>query len=86
MPAPVTISPVRSVPISRAYFDRFGGAPGCKKCIAITIGDESQPSLGHDPACRKRFEGLMAEDPILSKKLDRAEKRREEFQEKSERR
>ena len=67
------VPPVRSVIITRQYVDRFGGTPGCSKCHAIALGDESQPTLAHTPACRKRIEAKMAEDPDLKKRLERAE-------------
>ena len=70
---------VRRVMISKAYVERFGPTPGCNKCRAITSGDNSVPSLAHDPACRNRMEDLLAQDPDLAKVLDRARLREDEF-------
>ena len=70
---------VRRVMISKAYVERFGPTPGCNKCRKIVAGDNSNPSLSHDPACRNRMEDLLAQDPDLAKVLDRARLREDAF-------
>ena len=72
------IPQVRRVWISRAFLEKFGYSPGCPKCIAIQAGDETQPSLGHNPSCRSRIEKHLEEDPILKKKIESAQTRKEE--------
>ena len=73
------IPQARRVLISREYLDRFGFTPGCPKCTAISVGDTTKPSLGHNGDCRERIEKLMKEDPFLSKKVEKANRRQDVF-------
>merc|ERR1712110_1062697 len=54
----------RSVLITREYIERFGSTPGCAKCIAIALGDGSQPTLAHDAVCRKRIESKRENEDV----------------------
>ena len=69
----------RRVLISRDLIDRLGYSSACAKCEAIRVGDKRQPTLAHSAECRARDEGLLAADPFLKKKLERATQRQEEF-------
>ena len=57
----------------------FWPMEGCAKCRAIVSGDNSVPTLGHSAGRRARMEGLLAQDPPLSKRLERAQQRQDEF-------
>ena len=70
---------VRRALITRNMVDHFGVTPGCIKCRAIRIGDQTQPALAHNADCRARMEQLMAEDDKFKKNLERAEQRRDEY-------
>ena len=69
----------RRMMISRDLILRFGPTEGCAKCRFLMAGDQSQPALGHNAACRTRIEALLAQDPVLGKRLLRAQQRQDEF-------
>ena len=69
----------RRVLISRAYLDKFGFTEGCSKCRAVENGDETQPTLAHSKACRDRIEAKLREDPVLKRKIEKADARRDHF-------
>ena len=69
----------RAVIIHRKYLEKFGYTPGCSKCNSIQSGDNSQPGLAHNPACRKRMEQKMSADPDLRKRVDKAEDRKNQY-------
>ena len=73
------IPKVRRMHIDRDMISRFGPTPGCPKCVAIRIGDNSRPALGHSSACRTRIEGKLSEDPVLARKLQKAKEREDEY-------
>ena len=70
---------VRRVLITRAYVQRFGPTPDCSKCRAILAGDNANPTLAHSRDCRVRMEGLLALDPVLAQRLDRAQSRQDDY-------
>ena len=42
-------------------------------------GDPTQPALGHNSNCRRRIEALLAQDPVLGKRLERVQHRQDDF-------
>ena len=70
---------MRRVLITRAYVEKFGPTPDCSKCRAIQTGDNANPTLAHSRDCRARMEGLLALDPALSQRLDRAQSRQDDY-------
>ena len=73
------IAQSRRVLINRSYLERWGYTLECPKCQAIANRDETQPGLAHSAQCRDRIEELMREDPLLRKRVENADRRREEF-------
>ena len=73
------IPPSRRAVIKKEYVERFGPTPNCAKCRAIIAGDNSTPTLGHSEGCRTRMGRLLMIDPELSKSLERAQIRQDEF-------
>ena len=73
------IPAARRVMITKEYIHKFGATDGCAKCRAVLANDFTQPTLAHDAVCRARIEGLLASDPVLCRRLDRATQRQEEF-------
>ena len=69
----------RNLKLTRAYFERYGWTEGCRKCIAMQVGDNFNPELGHNLACRFRIEGKFQDDPVFSKRLEAARLRKEEY-------
>ena len=69
----------RRILITRDYLNRFGYTPGCSKCTAIEVGDNTHPTLAHSAACRSRIERELEKDPFLSKRLEKAKLRQSEF-------
>ena len=65
--------------ISKAYVEKFGPTPGCAMCRAILNHDYSSSTLGHDQTCHERMEDLLARDPLLSKQLEKARLREDEY-------
>ena len=58
---------------------KYGYTEGCRKCLLIRTGDQSQPSLGHSQECRRRIEARMKNDPEQAERLRQAEMRQDEF-------
>ena len=73
------IPQVRRVLITRDLIEKFGTTEGCPKCRAIVNGDPTRTDRGHNAACRTRIEGLLGKDPVLGKKLERAQQRQDEY-------
>ncbi len=65
-------NPPRAVPVRKADLQRWGYTEGCRKCKAILMGDRSQPTLGHSPACRSRLLSEMENDPTKKRKIEEA--------------
>ena len=74
-----TIPQARRVMISRAYLERFNFTERCFKCDAMQSGDNSKLTLAHSSACRARIEARLAAGPLLSKHLDNANRRQDEY-------
>ena len=70
--------------LHRMYFERFGYSPNCPKCRKWMGNDGSllDPRDAHDcrprhtNECRRRIEGEMSKDPILSQLIAANEQRR----------
>ena len=73
--------------ITKTIMDKVGPTEGCKRCAGIELIDDhgkryhtDLPGIGlHSDACRARVEALMAADPELRKRLENAQKRKEEY-------
>ena len=74
----VPIPLVRRLLMARAYLEKFGYTAGRTKCVAIQTGDESQPCLSHNEACRARIKKLLGIDPLLKKRLERERARQDD--------
>ena len=74
--APTHAPKVRATLICREYFDKCAFSEGCAKCRAIQRGDETQPTLAHNAACRKRIEDLMRTGPTLRQRVAAADEGR----------
>ena len=78
-PEASAIPRARAVMITKEYIEKFGPTEGCAKCRAVLTGSTASPGMGHSSGCQVRMEGLLADDPVLSRRLVRARGRQDEF-------
>ena len=71
----------RSMRITAEMVDKHGYSKDCKKCRAMSRGDNSQPALGHSSECRIRIEGLLGSDERFGERLRETEARKTRFYE-----
>jgi len=71
----------RATPVRQADVTRWGYTKGCRKCEAMRNNDRTQPTLGHSAACRARITEEMRKDPELSRKLEEATNRMNDYKE-----
>ena len=76
MPDPTSsTTPVPRRPqILKHILEKIGYSDNCPKCVQVRAGDEAS-SLGHTEACKSRVYRLMAQDPVLKKRLEEADVR-----------
>jgi len=70
---------VRGMKIMPKHLVKVGHTKGCPKCIALRSGQRTHVSLGHSAACRKRIEEELRMDGEMSKDVERANQRRNEY-------
>ena len=61
--SPTEPAKVRATPIMRKYLEKYGFTEGCSKCRMIERGDNSQPGLAHNAACRGSDGRVIEERP-----------------------
>ena len=76
---PASAPVARRIILHRSYFDRFNFTEGCLKCRAIQRGDGTRSACAHSEACRRRIEGLMAQDEVLREHLSAAQARQDRY-------
>ena len=61
----------RAMRIMKPDLVRYGYTKGCRKCEMMRRGDNSQPTLGHSPDCRRRIEAeVRKEDSPQRRRLE----------------
>ena len=69
----------RGVRMRKEYMDKYGYTDTCPKCRAWLRGDQSRPTLNHSSERRARIVEEMQKDPVLSRRVESAERRKVEW-------
>ena len=69
----------RGVRMRKEHMDKNGYTDTCPKCRAWLRGGQSRPTLNHSSECRARVVEEMQKDPVLSRIVESAERRKVEW-------
>ena len=58
---------------------KYGYSKSCPKCRAMQLGDVTKSRASHSKECRARIRTSMVNDKVMRKKVEDAEKRRDEY-------